>query len=189
MIERTVLTAIVVVAILTCLALMRWGWVRRGRRQSDVPPLLPVPDVPVALGSRDVTGTAARYVGANRSGDWLDRVVVHTLGAPSAALVTVRTAGAKAEQPAPESPVAGVWVSRQGAPDIFVPAEQVLDVRHDRAAGGSAFEAGGVLVITWRHGGGSIDLGLRVRDPAEAEGLRIAVSSLRTVRPRTGDRS
>jgi hypothetical protein len=113
-----------------------------------------------------VTGVSARYLGATRSGDWLDRIVVHGLGVPSAAEVTV---GDK-----------GVWVLRSGAPDIFVPAHDVVGARHDRGIAGRVLEADGVLVISWRHADHVIDLGLRVRDAVMAEALRAAVVALAT---------
>jgi hypothetical protein len=156
--ERAALTVLVVALLLLVLALMRWGWVRRGRRQSDVPPLPPVPALPA---TPDVP---ARYLGATRSGDWLDRVVVHGLGVPSAARVTVTSAG--------------VWIVRDGAPDLFVAADHVVGVRHDRGAAGRVLEQDGVLVITWRHGDQPLDLGLRVRDALAAESVRAAVARL-----------
>ena len=179
--ERLLLTAIVIAGIACCLLLMRWGWVRRGRRQGDVARLPAVPPVPVARLATDVTDVEARYLGSTRAGDWLDRVVVYGLGVPSAALVSVRGAV--------DAPARGVWVKRRGAPDIFVAADDVRGARHDRAAAGRAYEAEGVLVITWCHQQDAIDLGLRVRDPAKAERLRTALDALNSVSPTAGDRS
>lgn len=165
------LTLLVVAGLMVVLALMRWGWVRRGRRQTDISPLPRVPALPMAddqdteFGGVPVVDIRARYLGATRSGDWLDRVVVHGLGVPSAASVTVTSSG--------------VWVVRDGAPDVFVAADQVAGVRHDRGAAGRVLEKDGVVVITWRHGDQAIDLGLRVRDAVAAESLRAAVAELR----------
>lgn len=164
--ERIVLTLGVVALIGVVLVLMRWGWVRRGRRQSDIAALPPVPELPAAPGMGAVP---ARYLGATRAGDWLDRVVVNGLGVPSAAQVTVD----------PE----GVWVLRSGAPDIFVASGEVVGVRHDRGIAGRVFESDGVLVITWRHGDQLVDLGLRVREPLAAESLRAAIASLASTPP------
>lgn len=171
--QRIGLTMAVVALIGAVLGLMRWGWVRRGRRQSDIGPLPAVPQIPgtpgeVAPGSAlDVTEVSARYLGATRSGDWLDRIVVHGLGVPSAAEITV---GAE-----------GVWILRSGAPDIFAAAADVVGARHDRGIAGRVLETDGVLVITWRHGAQLIDLGLRVRDALVAEALRSAVCALAKV--------
>ena len=170
--ERIGLTLGVIALIGVVLGLMRWGWVRRGRRQSDIDPLPAVPEIPGTPGegaprdSVDIRGVSARYLGATRSGDWLDRIVVHGLGVPSSAEVTVGSQG--------------VWVLRSGAPDIFAAATDVVAARHDRGIAGRVLETDGVLVITWRHGGQHIDLGLRVRDALAAEELRCAVDALAT---------
>jgi hypothetical protein len=179
--QRLLLTAVVVAVIGGCLALMRLGWVRRGARQLDIESMPAVPDVPRQHHSSDVTDIEARYIGANRSGDWLDRVVVHGLGTPSSALVTVR-GGTRAHP-------GGVWVTRAGAPDVFVGADYVVGVRHDQGAAARAFERDGVLIVTWRHGDALIDIGLRVRDADAAERLRIAIAALTTIDSTTGDRT
>jgi len=170
---RVLLSMCVLAAIVSCLALMRKGWKRRGARQSDVAALPSVPPIPGSIDPRDVTSVPARYLGASRSGDWLDRVVVHGLGVPSEAHVTVRPPAATATATA-----AGVWVLRRGAPDVYVAAAELHGVRHDRAVAGRAYERDGVLVLTWLHGGALIDLGLRVRDSDVAEQLRRAVVAL-----------
>lgn len=170
--ERLGLTLGVVALIGAMLGLMRWGWVRRGRRQSDIGPLPAVPPISASLGGAapgsavEVTGVSARYLGATRSGDWLDRIVVHGLGVPSAAEVTVSKQG--------------VWVMRSGAPDIFAAAADVQGARHDRGIAGRVLEADGILIVTWRHGDHLIDLGLRVRDALSAEALRAAIDAIPT---------
>ncbi|MFL6179836.1 MAG: hypothetical protein ACJ74E_08310 [Actinomycetes bacterium] len=179
--ERLFLTAVVLAGIAVCLVLMRWGWVRRGRRQHDVAELAVVPPMPEERLASDLTDVEARFLGANRTGDWLDRVVVHGLGVPSAALVSVRTAVG--------APDRGVWIRRRGAPDIFVSGRDVCGVRHDRAAAGRAYEANGVLVIAWCHQQQALDLGLRVRDPVMAERLRTSIDAFASVSPTTGDSS
>jgi hypothetical protein len=164
---RVLLTLSVLAAIAGCLALMRRGWKRRAQRQGEVAALPAVPPVPSAFNPDDVTSVPARYVGASRSGDWLDRLVVHGLGVPSRAHVTVRTS---------HPTTAGVWVLRTGAPDLFVAAAELQAVRHDRAVAGRAYENDGVVVLTWLHGGALIDVGLRVRDTDVAEQLRHAIA-------------
>jgi hypothetical protein len=178
---RLLLTAAVVVAIVGCLLLMRWGWVRRARRQHDIADLPAVPDLPDEQLASDVSEVDARYIGSNRAGDWLDRVVVHGLGVPSTAVVSVRGVGGAG--------VSGVWIGRRGAPDIFVPGDDVRGARHDRGAAGQAFEADGVLVVTWVVDQVVLELGLRVRNPAQAERLRAAIDALASVTPTIGERS
>lgn len=159
--QRLLLTALMLLALAAVLALMRLGWVRRGRRQGDIAPLPSVPPTP-----SDAAGLAAsaRYLGTTRAGDWLDRVVVHGLGVPSAAELVVGAGG--------------VWCLRAGAPDLYLAPDHLLGARHDRALAGQVFEDGGVLVITWRHGEATLDTGLRVPDAEVAERMRQAVADL-----------
>ncbi len=162
--QRLALTMVVVVLIVLALGLMRWGWVRRGHSQADVAPLPAVPEPPDPMSCVVVE---ARYLGGTRSGDWLDRLVVHGLGVPSQARVLVT----------PDA----VWILRSGAPDLYLVAGEVTGARHDRGIAGRVYEADGVVVIGWRHGGQLIDLGLRVRDAATAESLRAAVEAMSDV--------
>ena len=166
--ERVLLTVLVLVVAVGVLALMRWGWLRRAARQSDIAPPTAVPPLPPAGEAPDVSDVRARYLGANRSGDWLDRVVVHGLGTPSEAAVSVRTHGT----------TAGVWIARTGATDVFLPAGEVVGARHDRAAAGRAGEKAALVVIEWARPSQAIDLGLRVRDVDDAEQLRSAIAAL-----------
>lgn len=159
--ERLALTLLTGVLILACLALMRWGWVGRARRQSDISPLPPVPAVPAGDAHRGAVRADGRYLGATRSGDWLDRVVVHGLGVVSQADLVVADSG--------------VWIVRHGAPSVFVASGDIAGVRHDRAGAGKVFEADGVLVISWNHDGTPIDLALRIPDAAAAEAARSAI--------------
>jgi hypothetical protein len=104
------------------------------------------------------------YVGTTVAGDWLDRVVVHGLGRRSPAQVEV--AGA------------GVLVGRAPESDLFVPARALLDARLDRALGGRVVEPGGLVVVTWEHGGRRLDTGVRPRRAVDAARLRDAVAGL-----------
>lgn len=177
---RVLLSLAVVLAIALTLALMRKGWLRRAARQTDVAALGIVPSLPTTADPRDVTRCDARYVGASRAGDWLDRIVVHGLGVPSPASISVRVAGPVGSQP-------GVWVERVGAPDLFVPAESISGVRHDRGVAARAFERDGVLILTWNQGSTALDVGLRIRDTSEAERIRAAIAALTTVATIPGD--
>lgn len=167
---RIALTVGVLATLGVVLALMRLGWAQRGRRQSDISPLPLVPDLPNPVDSSErqpapgAVDVRAKYIGATRAGDWLDRIVVHGLGVPSAATVTVTSHG--------------IWIVRAGAPDVFVAVSELVGVRHDRAIAGRVHETEGVLVITWRHGDQLIDLGLRVRDVVAAEALRVAIAAV-----------
>jgi len=163
--QRLALTLLMGVLIIAVLGLMRWGWVRRAGRQSDVAPLPAAPPAPTGADAQVPAPVWAegRYLGATRSGDWLDRIVVHGLGVPSKAHLVASGQG--------------LWILRDGAPDLFVAAGDVAGVRHDRASAGRVLELEGVLLVTWNHGGTLIDLGLRVPDAVAAESLRAAIEA------------
>ena len=61
-----------------------------------------------------VTDVPARYLGTTRSGDWLDRVVVHGLGVPSAAQVWPSTTDRGVDRSATARPIVFVAAGRRG---------------------------------------------------------------------------
>ena len=145
---RLALTATVVVVVLLAVWGMRRGWLARLARQSDVAPLPPVP----ATGPAAVLGPLpGRYFSTTAAADWLDRIAVHGLGVRSAVEVSVR----------PD----GVLLDRAGAPDVFIPAADLTEVRLDRAIAGAAYEAGGLVVFRWQLGDRLLDTGIRLTDP------------------------
>jgi hypothetical protein len=168
--ERLALTLVVVVLIAGVLGLMRWGWVRRARGQVGLSPLPVVPEPP---DPHTCLAVDCRYLGATRSGDWLDRFVIHGLGVPSQARVLVTPAA--------------VWILRSGAPDLYLSSRDVTGARHDRGIAGRVYESDGVVVISWSHDGQPIDVGLRVRDAARAESLRAAVVAMSDVPVEPGE--
>jgi hypothetical protein len=122
---------------------MRRGWQARGRRQAWIPEPQHGP-VPSAAWSSPVPGL---YLGTAMAGDWLDRVVVHGLGVRS-----------RAELSWSES---GVHVDREGAPDLVIPAADIVAVRTDRGVAGTVRGRDSVIVLTWRLGEAVIDTGFR----------------------------
>lgn len=150
--------------------LMWWGWRGRSRRQAAVAAPAPAPE---HLGDAVVGPLEAVYVSSTRAGDWLDRVVVHGLGQRSAATVTVH----------PE----GVLVARGAAPDVWVPAAALDDVRRDRGAAGKFVDAQGLVVLTWRLGDDALDTYLRTRYEADREPLATAARALVDARTGTDD--
>jgi hypothetical protein len=150
---RLWLTVLVIAVICALFLLMRAGWRHRVERQQDIPALPIAPEPPV-----DVSWTSATYVGATRAGDWLDRILVNTLGVPDDALVAVTHNG--------------VWLRRAHNPVVYLERGGIRGVRYDNAIAGKVLEPGGLLVITWDHGGTLLDIGLRVHDPYATESLR-----------------
>jgi hypothetical protein len=102
-----------------------------------------------------------RYHGSTTAGQWLDRIVAHGLGVRSRAELTLTDAG--------------LDVVRPGAQDFFVPAAQLRGARLDKGIAGKVLTEGGLLVVTWEHGGRLIDSGFRSEraphPPAWVEGF------------------
>ncbi|MCN9240769.1 hypothetical protein NGF19_08150 [Streptomyces sp. RY43-2] len=129
--------------------LMREGWKWRGTLQSDLPELPGAPDSP---GEARLT-MRGRYHGSTTAGQWLDRIVAHGLGTRSRVELTLTDAG--------------LDVVRPGASDFFVPAERLREARLDKGIAGKVLTEGGLLIVTWEHGGKLIDSGFRSDHAAE----------------------
>jgi hypothetical protein len=142
---------------------MRRGWLARGRRQGHIPA---PPDVPAAVRADGpgVAPVAGMYVATTTSGDLLDRIVVHGLGNRGRAELFVRTDG--------------VLVERTGEPTVWIPAESLRDVRLGSGQAQKAYEAGGLILITWQLGGLDVDTGFRADDPDLHIATASALSSL-----------
>ncbi|MFI8188818.1 hypothetical protein ACIF8T_08460 [Streptomyces sp. NPDC085946] len=147
--------------------LMREGWKWRGTLQSDLPELPsrpssatpldgggkpPLPGMPDDPGPAGLT-LSGRYHGSTTAGQWLDRIVAHGLGTRSRAELTLTDAG--------------LDVVRPGARDFFVPAAALRGARLDKGIAGKVLTEGGLLVVTWEHGGRLIDSGFRSDRAAE----------------------
>ncbi|MET7678232.1 hypothetical protein [Streptomyces seoulensis] len=129
--------------------LMREGWKWRGTLQSDLPEL---PEVPDTLGPEKLT-MSGRYHGSTTAGQWLDRIVAHGLGSRSRAELTLTDEGLAVERP--------------GATDFFIPVAALRGARLDKGIAGKVLTEGGLLVVTWEHGGKLIDSGFRSDHAAE----------------------
>ncbi|MFF8287002.1 hypothetical protein ACF06W_30420 [Streptomyces albus] len=129
--------------------LMRQGWKWRGTLQGDLPEL---PQRPEQSGEPLLTA-AGRYHGSTSAGQWLDRIVAHGLGTRSRAELTLTARG--------------LDVARPGAADFFVPADRLRGARLDTGIAGKVLTEGGLLVVTWEHGGRRLDSGFRFDRSAE----------------------
>lgn len=144
-------------------ALMYLGWRTRARRQGDVP--APADRPPEAgLGEPLLPPVEGTYASTVRAGDWLDRVVVHGLGTRSAAVLHAGRAG--------------LLLERTGAPDVFVPAEDVLAVRVETGIAGKYTVGDGLVVVRWRRGDVELDTGFRPRQWSESGPLALALQPL-----------
>jgi hypothetical protein len=143
---QAVLLLLAVVA-LAYFAMWR-GWRRRGTKH-DLPPLVPAPSVSELPNPKLVGG--ARYFGTTVSGDWLDRVVTHGLGARSSCRLNLSAEGLDVVR------LAG---------SFRIPASSLRGARHDQGIAGKVVPPHGVLVVTWRHGDLDLDTGFRLPDEA-----------------------
>ncbi|MEU4192198.1 hypothetical protein AB0E69_09885 [Kribbella sp. NPDC026611] len=134
------------------------GWRNRQSRQADLSPLPAVPE--------DKTrGVEGIYVATTSAGDWMDRIAVHELGVRATADLAVSEAG--------------LIFHRQGAADVFIPADQLTAVRTDRGiAGKVTAEKSGLVVVTWTHAGRELDTGFRPRRKADTAALTASISTL-----------
>lgn len=115
------------------------------------PNLPPLPRIPAGGADHGVTIT---YVATTVAGDHTQRVVARGLGRRCEAIALVRTDG--------------VLLDRRGAPDLFIPARQLDDVRRTDS----------LVVIGWHHGGTALETGLRMRNGSERDRLTDRISTL-----------
>lgn len=140
--------------------LMRQGWKWRGELQSGLPEL---PVAPEDTGEARLR-LSGRYHGSTTAGQWLDRIVARGLGNRSRAELTLTGAG--------------IDVVRPGAADFFIPAGALRGARLDKGIAGKVLTEGGLLIVTWEHGGRLIDSGFRSDRAAEHTAWVEAVDSM-----------
>jgi hypothetical protein len=138
------------------------GWRNRQARQADLAPLPAAPPENDAASARGIEGV---YVATTSAGDWMDRIAVHELGVRATADLAVSEAG--------------LIFHRQGAADVFIPADHLTGVRTDRGiAGKVTAEKSGLVVVTWTHDGRELDTGFRPRRKADTAALTASISTL-----------
>jgi hypothetical protein len=156
---RLLLTVVVLAVIGLGIWGMRHGWRARAERQADIA----APAAPPA-GADDGAGVAGQYVATTTAGDLLDRIVVHGLGNRGRADLYVHTEG--------------VLVDRVGEPALWIPKESLRAVRLGSGQAQKAFEAGGLVLITWLLGDLEVDTGFRADDPDEHLATASTLSSM-----------
>jgi hypothetical protein len=128
------------------------GWRRRARRH-ELPPLVPAPAVADLPPAKLQAG--ARYFGTTISGNWLERVVAHGLGARSGARISLSSEGLDV-------------IRLVGS--FRIPAAALRGARHDQGIAGKVVPPHGILVVTWQHGDLLLDTGFRLEPPRAAKG-------------------
>jgi hypothetical protein len=173
--EYTLAVVAVVVVVAVVLAAMARSWRRKVEASSQELP--PPPAVPQDLGTARTVPMEGSYVSTTRAGDWLARVPGHGLGTRSPAVVQVHDAG--------------VVITRTGAPDVFVPAADVVSAFRSGGMTGKYTGGSGLVVMRWRlhdrtdrsadrsaEHAIELDTGLHLRHAADREALTDAVSAL-----------
>jgi hypothetical protein len=152
------------VLILAAFAGICWGmwrgYQRRASRQADLP--APATAAPVEIAEED--GIEGIYASTTTHADWLDRIAAHGLGLRSNASVTVVGEG--------------VFFAREAAPDLFIPAADVVGAELAPGIAGKVTGGEGVVLITWRLGEYTLDTGFHPRAKADRERIVEAVNAL-----------
>lgn len=154
----TLLTILIVVVIF---ALIRWGWRGRVRRQAG---LAAPAQAPRDLLQRATARVDGMYVVTTYTAQPLERIAGHDLGVRTNAEAIV----------APD----GVFLNRQGAPDVFIPRADLRAVSTASGMVGKFVERDGLVVLTWDLGDTRVDTGFRARTGEGSRQLEDAASAL-----------
>jgi hypothetical protein len=162
--------ALVMLAVFSGAYGLMWrGWKNRAARQADLPvPMTVVPDEAAAEGDAVRFGAPVEgvYASTTTANDWLDRIAVHGLGVRSNARVRVGPPG--------------VFFAREAAPDLFIPASDLVGAQLAPGIAGKVTGAEGVVLVTWRLGGRTLDTGFHPRSREDREPLVRALGELVT---------
>jgi len=162
---RILLTLAVLAALSGIYWLMWRGWKNRAARQSGLP-------VPSSAAPGDASfGEPAEgvYASTTVAGDWLDRIAAHGLGVRSNAAISVGSAG--------------VLVAREAAPDLFIPARDLVAAHLAPGIAGKVTGGEGIVLVTWRLGEATLDSGFHPR--AKADRARLIDEVDTVIRERT----
>ncbi|MFM1786611.1 MAG: hypothetical protein RL228_561 [Actinomycetota bacterium] len=140
--QRLILTGIMILTIVWAIFGIRRAWKAKEFQQQEIPVPSSVPADFVATESFE-----GRFLGTSFANDWLKRVVVHGLGTPSRAVISVSEKG--------------IAINLNQVREIFIPQSDIIEVRADRAIAGRAFEKDGIAVIVWKLGNIDIASGFR----------------------------
>ena len=159
--DKLVPTLLTILIVVVLFALLWWGWRGRVRRQSGLPP---VAQAPQDLMQRATARVDGMYVVTTYASQPLERIASHGLGVRTTAEAVV----------APD----GVFLNRQGAPDVFIPREHLRAVSTASGMVGKFVERGGLVVLTWALGDTRVDTGFRARTGEGSRELEDAASAL-----------
>jgi hypothetical protein len=161
-----ILLTLAVLAALTGVYWLMWrGWKNRAARQAD----LPVPSSAAPSDAGFGEPSEGVYASTTVSGDWLDRIAAHGLGVRSNARISVGKAG--------------VLVAREAAPDLFIPVGDLVGAQLAPGIAGKVTGGDGVVLVTWRLGGATLDSGFHPR--AKGDRARLVDEVDTVIRERT----
>ena len=161
--SKLVLSAVILAVFAGLCRLMLRGYRRRAGRQADLPAPAVVPPGATA-DAEGIEGVEGVYASTTTHGDWLDRIAVHGLGVRSNARAAVSDAG--------------VFFSREAAPDLFIPTADLVGAELVPGIAGKVTGGEGVVLVTWRLGERTVDTGFHPRARAERERLVSAINAL-----------
>ena len=157
------LLSVLILAVFGGLCWLMWrGYQRRAARQADLPAPAVAPEG--AADTAGAEGVEGVYASTTTHGDWLDRIAVHGLGVRSNAVAAVSDAG--------------VFFAREAAPDLFIPAGDLVGAELAPGIAGKVTGGDGVVLVTWRLGARTLDTGFHPRARAERERLVSAINAL-----------
>jgi hypothetical protein len=133
--------------------LMRQGWKWRATQQSGLPPLVELPRAREDAATAMLEELLGRYHGSTSAGEWLDRIIARDLGVRSLVELNLTEDGLRVVRPA--------------ATDFLIPRAALRGARTDKGIAGKVLPEGGLLVVTWEHGGKLIDSGFRSNESAQ----------------------
>ena len=158
---KEAVSSIVLLAVFGGLCWLMWrGYQRRAGRQADVPQ--PASTAPAGFDQGE--GVEGIYASTTTHGDWLDRIAVHGLGVRSNAWAAVTGEG--------------VFFAREAAPDLFIPAADLVSAELAPGIAGKVTGGAGVVLVTWRLGERTLDTGFHPRAKSVREELVEAINQL-----------
>ena len=159
--DKLVPTLLTVLIVAVLFALLWWGWRGRVRRQAGLAELTAPPQDILQRATARVDGM---YVVTTYADQPLERIARHGLGVRTNAEAVV----------APD----GIFLNRQGAPDLFIPRHDLRAVSTTSGMVGKFVERDGLVVFTWDLGDTRVDTGFRARSGEDSRALEDAASAL-----------
>ena len=161
MLDKLVPTLLTILIVAVLFASIWWGWRGRVRRQSGVATPIQAPQDLLQRATARVDGM---YVVTTYTAQPLERIAAHGLGVRTNAEAIVAADG--------------ILLNRQGAPDLFIPRQDLRAVSTASGMVGKFVERDGLVVLTWDLGDTRVDTGFRARTGEESRQLEDAASAL-----------